>query len=72
MERLTDPRLLANRAQWDEDARVRRAAVWRLRDEILLAKICESDPDESVRSAAAERLARRSSDGADREPDTGP
>jgi hypothetical protein len=57
VRKLGDRVLLANRAQWDENPRVRKTAIRRLEAEDLLAKIRDGDADGSVRAAAAERLA---------------
>jgi hypothetical protein len=59
--RLTDPQLVANRARWDADARVREAAVGKLADPGLLEEIARSDPEEPVRAAALARSAQTTS-----------
>ena len=55
VERLSDQALIANRAQWDEDARVREAAIARIEDARTLEKLAD-DREESIRAAARARL----------------
>ncbi len=54
--RLEDHGLVANRARWDDDPRVRQTAAARLDDGTLLSQIRDGDDDAAVRAAAGKRL----------------